>query len=159
MFLAKVPMVSRRTVPVFRTRNRSRRVRLRSPINFQCPQRPLLVRLLHSARDGAEIISLLTAGTSLYLFYLTIYVNCTWRLSNDPIVYTFSPVSSDSMALNPPATVSSEPLYHISVRINCFAPSFWITTIRRSSDSGEFVGDFECVHLFIFLFFSRPVQT
>jgi hypothetical protein len=66
--------------------------------------------------------------------------------STDPIVYTFSPVSFNSMELIPPTTMASEPRYHISVRVNCFSPSFWVTAIRRGdSENGEYVGDFEYV--------------
>jgi hypothetical protein len=36
--------------------------------------------------------------------------------------------------------------YHISVRVNCFSPSFWITTVlKMGPDSSEYVGEFEYV--------------
>lgn len=35
--------------------------------------------------------------------------------------------------------------YHISVHMNCFCPSSFVTVIRRGTVDGEFVGSFECV--------------
>lgn len=39
-------------------------------------------------------------------------------------------------------------LYHIAVRMNCFIPSSYITTVTRGdSEYGEEVGHFECVYM------------
>ena len=46
--------------------------------------------------------------------------------------------------------------YHISVRVNCFSPSFWVTTILKTgSENSEYVGEFECVHDTILLYLSH----
>ncbi|KAF8899016.1 hypothetical protein BD779DRAFT_1486613 [Infundibulicybe gibba] len=48
------------------------------------------------------------------------------------------------MILAPPAGVlTPQPSYYIYVNMNCFTPSSTITTIKRGSWDGEFVGDFE----------------
>ncbi|KII93161.1 hypothetical protein PLICRDRAFT_170944 [Plicaturopsis crispa FD-325 SS-3] len=63
-----------------------------------------------------------------------------------PLTYQFSPLAgTNSMILVPPATVAdTRPKYHISVSMNCFIPSSYITTIRRGgTENGEEVGDFE----------------
>lgn len=40
------------------------------------------------------------------------------------------------------------PIYHISVRMNCFIPSSYITTITRGDTiRGEEVGQFEYVYV------------
>lgn len=67
--------------------------------------------------------------------------------STSPVVYTFSPLSFNSMIIAPPPTApDATPRYHISVSLNCFIPSSFITTIRRgSTEYGEYVGDFEYV--------------
>ncbi|KAL0959287.1 hypothetical protein HGRIS_014553 [Hohenbuehelia grisea] len=61
------------------------------------------------------------------------------------VKYTFSPIGKDAMILVPPADEpDSRPKYHISVSMNCFVPSSFITTIRRGgTEEGEFVSDFE----------------
>jgi len=64
----------------------------------------------------------------------------------EPIEYVFQNASYDSMTLAPSSATPAEDAvqYHISVRVNCFSPSFWITTIMRMGpDSGEYVGEFE----------------
>lgn len=61
-----------------------------------------------------------------------------------PITYTFTPLPSNSMLLAPPPDVKeSQRPYHISVSMNCFTPSSYITIVRKSSWDGELVGDFE----------------
>ncbi|KAF7784096.1 hypothetical protein Agabi119p4_261 [Agaricus bisporus var. burnettii] len=67
--------------------------------------------------------------------------------SNRPatsVTYTFAPQMSppNSMILSAPAYTSQEP-YYISVNMNCFTPSSYITTIRRKSWEGDTIGDFE----------------
>lgn len=43
-----------------------------------------------------------------------------------------------------PNAPDTRPKYHISVRMNCFIPSSYITTIRRgATQEGAMVGDFE----------------
>lgn len=71
--------------------------------------------------------------------------------SNRPattITYTFAPqtIPSNSMILSAPAYTSppQEP-YYISVNMNCFTPTSYITIIRRGSWEGKIVGDFEYV--------------
>lgn len=48
------------------------------------------------------------------------------------------------MVVVPPVNArgAHEP-YHISVNLNCFTPTSHITTIKRRTWDGEFVGDFE----------------
>ncbi|KAJ7706009.1 hypothetical protein B0H17DRAFT_1035240 [Mycena rosella] len=61
-----------------------------------------------------------------------------------PITYTFTPLPSNSMLLAPPPKINdSQRPYHISVSLNCFTPSSYITVIRKNSWDGELVGDFE----------------
>lgn len=65
-----------------------------------------------------------------------------------PLTYQFSPLAgTNSMILVPPATAAdTRPKYHISVSMNCFIPSSYITSIRRGgTENGEEVGDFEYV--------------
>ncbi|KAA1471962.1 hypothetical protein DENSPDRAFT_148670 [Dentipellis sp. KUC8613] len=66
--------------------------------------------------------------------------------SSEPVTYTFSPASFNSMLLLPAATAAeSRPLYHISVHQNCFNPTSYATVLRRgASEQGQYVGEFEC---------------
>ncbi|KAJ6503365.1 hypothetical protein C8R47DRAFT_1105828 [Mycena vitilis] len=65
------------------------------------------------------------------------------RPTND-ITYTFSPLPSNAMLLAPPPNLpDSQRPYHISVSLNCFTPTSYITIIRKNSWDGELVGDFE----------------
>ncbi|KAK0208771.1 hypothetical protein DFS33DRAFT_472994 [Desarmillaria ectypa] len=61
------------------------------------------------------------------------------------IVYSFSHIGDNAMILIPPHDApDTRPKYHISVRLNCFIPSSYITTIRRgATQEGAMVGDFE----------------
>ncbi|KAL6302443.1 hypothetical protein BKA93DRAFT_393865 [Sparassis latifolia] len=61
----------------------------------------------------------------------------------NPVVYTFAQNSFNSMMLS--ADPQQSPLcYHVSVQMNCFIPSSYITTVRRgNSEDGEMVGSFE----------------
>ncbi|KAJ7040441.1 hypothetical protein C8F04DRAFT_1083579 [Mycena alexandri] len=43
----------------------------------------------------------------------------------------------------PPNVKDSQRPYHISVSLNCFTPSSYITIVRKNSWDGELVGDFE----------------
>ncbi|KAK0465591.1 uncharacterized protein EV420DRAFT_968546 [Desarmillaria tabescens] len=69
----------------------------------------------------------------------------------ETITYNFAPTRSpldpNSMLLYPPPDIDvdqgARTPYHICVNMNCFTPSSHITTIRKSSSEGEFVGDFE----------------
>jgi len=68
------------------------------------------------------------------------------RRPNTQITYTFFPqtIPASSMILKPPSYVKNpHPSYYISVNMNCFTPSSYITTIRRDGWEGEVVGDFE----------------
>lgn len=48
------------------------------------------------------------------------------------------------MILTLPAYVPEpQPPYYISVNMNCFTPSSYVTVIRRGAWEGEVVGDFE----------------
>jgi len=64
-----------------------------------------------------------------------------------PITYTFSPLPSNAMLLVPPENMSNLlPPYHISISMNCFTPSSYITTIRRGpKENSEVVVYFEIV--------------
>ncbi|KAL0959275.1 hypothetical protein HGRIS_014546 [Hohenbuehelia grisea] len=61
------------------------------------------------------------------------------------VKYTFSPTGANTMILVPPEVEpDSRPKYHISVSMDCFIPSLYITTIRRGgTEDGEVVGDFQ----------------
>ncbi|KAJ7808236.1 hypothetical protein B0H14DRAFT_1517652 [Mycena olivaceomarginata] len=67
------------------------------------------------------------------------------RRPTTSITYLFSPLPSNSMLLAPPADVTEvhQRPYHISVSLNCFTPTSYITIIRKNSWDGELVGDFE----------------
>jgi len=68
------------------------------------------------------------------------------RRPNTQITYTFFPqtIPASSMVMKPPSYVKNpHPSYYISVNMNCFTPSSYITTIRRDGWEGEVVGDFE----------------
>ncbi|KAJ6621188.1 hypothetical protein B0H10DRAFT_1020951 [Mycena sp. CBHHK59/15] len=66
------------------------------------------------------------------------------RRPSAPIAYTFTPMPSNSMLLAPPPDVKdSQRPYHISVSLNCFTPSSYITIVRKDSWDGDLVGDFE----------------
>ncbi|KAF9041741.1 hypothetical protein BDZ89DRAFT_1034833 [Hymenopellis radicata] len=62
-----------------------------------------------------------------------------------PVTYMFSPFSHDTMLLIPSAaSPDTRPKYHISVRMNCFIPSSFITTVRAgATNEGSVIGDFE----------------
>ncbi|KAF9454119.1 hypothetical protein P691DRAFT_754890 [Macrolepiota fuliginosa MF-IS2] len=62
------------------------------------------------------------------------------------ITYTFTPkvTPSNSMILSAPTYTSApQDPYYISVNMNCFTPTSYITTICRGSWEGETVGEFE----------------
>ncbi|KAF5385233.1 hypothetical protein D9615_001287 [Tricholomella constricta] len=62
------------------------------------------------------------------------------------ISYTFWPqaVPSSSMILAPPSNLENPgPSFCISVNMNCFTPTSYITTVKRGSWDGELVGDFQ----------------
>ncbi|KAF5352376.1 hypothetical protein D9756_005963 [Leucocoprinus leucothites] len=62
------------------------------------------------------------------------------------ITYSFAPQisPSNSMILSAPTYIDTpQEAYYISVNMNCFTPSSYITTIRRGSWEGETIGDFE----------------
>lgn len=42
----------------------------------------------------------------------------------------------------------SHPSYYITVNMDCFTPSSYITTVMRNSWQGDIVGDFEWVNSF-----------
>ncbi|KAJ7786491.1 hypothetical protein B0H16DRAFT_1490644 [Mycena metata] len=66
------------------------------------------------------------------------------RRPSAPITYEFTPLPSNSMLLAPPPNVKdSQRPYHITVSLNCFTPSSYITIVRKNSWDGELVGDFE----------------
>ncbi|KAG6837681.1 hypothetical protein H0H93_004957 [Arthromyces matolae] len=63
-----------------------------------------------------------------------------------PVTYTFWPQIEipNSMVLAPPIDISDAgPSYYISVKMNIFTPTSHITSIKRNSQDGDFVGDFE----------------
>ncbi|KAL1739727.1 hypothetical protein HDZ31DRAFT_68647 [Schizophyllum fasciatum] len=67
------------------------------------------------------------------------------RRPTEPITYVFTPSGANAMLLLPPAdSADTRPLYHISVAMNVFVPTSFITTIRRGgTEEGPIVGDFE----------------
>jgi len=68
------------------------------------------------------------------------------RRPNTHITYTFFPqtIPANSMIMKPPSYVKNpHPSYYISVNMNCFTPSSYITAIRRDGWECEVVGDFE----------------
>lgn len=67
-------------------------------------------------------------------------------LPTTPMDYTFRSVEGDShsMVVVPPMDVTdTRPLYHIRVVHDLFDPSFFVTSIRKGSNDGYFVGDFK----------------
>nr|GAT59002.1 predicted protein [Mycena chlorophos] len=61
------------------------------------------------------------------------------------IRYTFKPLPSNCMLLAPPdvPTPDCQKPYHITVNMNCFTPTSYITSVRKQTWDGEEVGDFE----------------
>lgn len=56
------------------------------------------------------------------------------------------------LLLPPPEAQDTRPVYHISLAVNCFIPSMYVTTLRRgASEFGKYVAEFECVNLAITL--------
>lgn len=59
-----------------------------------------------------------------------------------PVIYTFSQSSFNTMVLS--ADPNESPVqYHVSVQMNCFIPSSYITVVRRGAEDGEMIGSFE----------------
>ncbi|THV07534.1 hypothetical protein K435DRAFT_847954 [Dendrothele bispora CBS 962.96] len=60
------------------------------------------------------------------------------------VTYTFTPLPHNSMRLAPePPIPGAQSPYHISVNLNCFTPSSYITSVRKNNQDGDLVGDFE----------------
>jgi len=57
------------------------------------------------------------------------------------ITFVFRPTGFNTMVLSPLPS-GHQPLYDITVTMNCLNPTSFVSTIRRSTD-GEFVGEFE----------------
>lgn len=65
-------------------------------------------------------------------------------LRTGPITYLFAPVEHSFNAMVLQSQNAMLPLYHIFVRMNCFIPSSFITTVHRGdTEYGEEVGHFE----------------
>ncbi|KIP05937.1 hypothetical protein PHLGIDRAFT_19574 [Phlebiopsis gigantea 11061_1 CR5-6] len=61
-----------------------------------------------------------------------------------PVSYTFAPVLHSPNSMNLQSQVAMVPVYHISVRMNVFIPSSYITIVTRGDNvRGEMVGQFE----------------
>ncbi|KAI0090099.1 hypothetical protein BDY19DRAFT_992336 [Irpex rosettiformis] len=61
-----------------------------------------------------------------------------------PVIYLFLPVEHAFNAMIVQSQDATIPLYHIFVRMNCFIPSSYITTVSRGdTEFGEEVGHFE----------------
>lgn len=75
----------------------------------------------------------------------------TARIPTRQTTYTFSPQSFNSMLLLPPPEAqNTRPIYHISVAMNCFIPSSYVTTLRRgASEYGDCVAEFEYVSILL----------
>ncbi|KAF7320459.1 hypothetical protein MKEN_00830800 [Mycena kentingensis (nom. inval.)] len=66
------------------------------------------------------------------------------RRPSSSITYSFTPLPSNCMQLAaPPNTPDSQRPYHITVSMNIFTPTSFITSIRKDSWDGDIVGDFE----------------
>ncbi|KAF9041414.1 hypothetical protein BJ165DRAFT_1530141 [Panaeolus papilionaceus] len=67
------------------------------------------------------------------------------RIPTKPVRYTFCQLSFNTMLLIPPAeSQDTRPQYHISVNMNCFVPTSFITTIHRGAIAyGRAVAAFE----------------
>ncbi|KDQ56978.1 hypothetical protein JAAARDRAFT_131057 [Jaapia argillacea MUCL 33604] len=60
------------------------------------------------------------------------------------MTYLFLPLGFNSMVLVPDVDEPQGPEYHISISMNCFNPSSFITTLREGcNEDGRYVGDFE----------------
>ncbi|OSD05068.1 hypothetical protein PYCCODRAFT_1465509 [Trametes coccinea BRFM310] len=57
------------------------------------------------------------------------------------LVLGFRQKGFNAMVASPSSTSSAR--YHISVQMNCFMPSSYITVVRRTHEGGEFVSSFE----------------
>ncbi|KAG2110093.1 hypothetical protein DEU56DRAFT_249886 [Suillus clintonianus] len=58
--------------------------------------------------------------------------------------FTFSPFGPNTMVLLPHAlSLSSRPLYHISVSSDCFRPQIFTTTIRRGTEQGQVIAEIQ----------------
>jgi hypothetical protein len=84
--------------------------------------------------------------------FLNIRLICSYDTARgvapaDALAYNFVTDTPGAMLLVPPPDApSSQPAFHVSVTPNCFAPSSYITTLRRGAGPrGEVVGQFECV--------------
>lgn len=66
------------------------------------------------------------------------------RRPTHPITYTFTPLASHSMLLLPPSVEEdSRPAMFITTGVNCFIPTSFITTVKRGSEYGDSVAEFE----------------
>ncbi|KAI0788683.1 hypothetical protein C8Q75DRAFT_807882 [Abortiporus biennis] len=62
--------------------------------------------------------------------------------TSEPSIYVFQSTGFNTLALAPSNSLH-QPLYHITVNMNCFMPTSYITTVRRYGSEGEVVGEFE----------------
>ena len=62
------------------------------------------------------------------------------------VLLTFEQLGFSEMTVR--ADTSSRVQYHVSVHMNCFAPTSHITVVRRWRVDGELIGSFECVFPF-----------
>jgi hypothetical protein len=88
----------------------------------------------------------MTLLPDLSFFKISCHRYLATRRPNTLITYTFFPqtIPANSMIMKPPSYVKNpHPSYYISVSMNCFTPSSYITTIRRDGWEGEMIGDFE----------------
>ncbi|KAJ3551692.1 hypothetical protein NM688_g4560 [Phlebia brevispora] len=61
----------------------------------------------------------------------------------NPVTYAFSHVKGSPNSMNLRSQTAMIPLYHITVHLNCFIPSSYITVITRGDEAGQEVGQFE----------------
>ena len=98
---------------------------------------------LQEERPPECVISCDEVRVTISLYNIRSYVEAL--LPTTPVDYSFRLVEEDpnSMVVVPPTDVTdTRPLYHIRVVHDLFDPSFFVTSIRKGSDDGHFVGDF-----------------
>ena len=99
--------------------------------------------ILQEERPPECVISCDEAWMTISLYTIRSYVEAL--LPTTPVDYSFRLIEGDpnSMVVVPPTDVTdTRPLYHIRVVHDLFDPNFFVTSIRKGSDDGHFVGDF-----------------
>ncbi|GJE98173.1 hypothetical protein PsYK624_143950 [Phanerochaete sordida] len=68
---------------------------------------------------------------------------CPAHAGEGDTTYTFAHAAPGTLFLLPTDAPGAAPLYHIAAAPNCFCPASHVTAVRRGSEHGAFVGEFE----------------